>query len=104
MEIIWTEFALTTFEEEIDFILLKWNINEVQKFIILVNKNIDLLEKNINQDKPIANKENVFLKVVSKQTSLIYRIEINSNKICLLRFWNNKRNPKNLKRFLKRLE
>lgn len=45
MEIIWTEFALTTFEEEIDFILLKWNINEVQKFIILVNKNIDLLEK-----------------------------------------------------------
>lgn len=38
MKILWTNLADTTFEDEIDFILHKWNSKEAEKFIDLVEK------------------------------------------------------------------
>jgi len=44
--IVWQPNAEITFEEEIDFILKKWNYNEVQKFKDLVYKNLSQLTLN----------------------------------------------------------
>lgn len=37
----WDSTALDTYFEEIDFILYKWNVNEVGKFKDLVNENLE---------------------------------------------------------------
>jgi len=42
----WDSTALQTYLDEIEFIFLKWNYKEVEKFKILVDYNLELLSKN----------------------------------------------------------
>ena len=45
-KIDWTFSALNSYEEEIDFIYLKWNLKEVLKFEKLVILELERLSKN----------------------------------------------------------
>lgn len=95
----WQPTAVNTYIEEIDFVFLKWNFKEVQKFITLVDKNLERLSK-----KPkigIYNKEfEIYYLVISKQTSLFYSFDSISGIIELNVFWNNSRNPDDLIKLL----
>lgn len=42
----WQPNSEYTYYEEVDFILLKWSLKEVQKFTALVDKNLERLSKN----------------------------------------------------------
>ena len=46
MEINFTTSANISFEDEIEFILRKWNLDEVEKFMNLVDDFINNLSKN----------------------------------------------------------
>ena len=98
--VIWLHEAEISYYEELDFIFRKWNIVEVEKFTILVYDFLETLSR-----KPTigiySKKYDTYSCVISKQTTLFYRIIENELKIELLLFWNNKQNPKLLDKFLK---
>lgn len=95
----WDSTALDTYFEEIDFILYKWNVNEVKKFKDLVNENLERLTK--NPEIGIFNfKHKVYSLVISKQTTLYYDFNSITNQIELIVFWNNLKNPDDLTKLL----
>ena len=91
----WNKLARLNYYENIDYLLQNWSEKEAQNFIdkvfeietILANGNIEF-----------QNTDRVGIKrcIINKHISLFYRV-IDENNIEFLRFWNNKRNLKNLK-------
>ncbi|MCI4443311.1 MAG: type II toxin-antitoxin system RelE/ParE family toxin [Lentimicrobium sp.] len=100
LEVKWSSLAEITLAEEIDFILRKWNLVEADKFVLLVYSFLEGLAK-----KPeigiFNSKLNCFSIVISKQTTLYYRILESEKKVELVLFWNNKQNPTHLKKLLR---
>ena len=97
--IIWQPTALNTYVEEVEFIFLKWNYKEVQKFQDLVIENIERLSQ--NPEIGIFNEKlKAYSLVLSKQTTLFYSINSNANIIELNLFWNNLKNPDDLSKLL----
>lgn len=95
----WESTALDTYFEEIDFILLKWNSKEVEKFKNLVGENLERLAK--NPEIGIFNfKCKIYFLVISKQTTLYYDFNSTTNQIELIVFWNNLKNPDDLIKLL----
>ena len=94
----WSTLAEITFSEEVDFILKKWNQKEVESFGFLVH---DVL-KSLSKNPLIGNyfsEQNMYSFVISKQTTLYYKVTIDELKIDLILFWNNKKNPKLLDKY-----
>lgn len=98
--IIWQPTALNTYVEEVDFIFLKWNFKEVQKFQDLVIENLERLSKN-PEIGIFNNKFRTYSLVLSKQTTLYYNFNSNTKIIDLYAFWNNLKNPDDLSKLLK---
>lgn len=99
VEVKWSTLTEITLDDEIDFILRKWNLVEADKFVLLVYDYLERLTK--NPEIGIFNsKFNCFSIVISKQTTLYYRILESEKKVALVLFWNNKQNPIHLKKLL----
>ncbi len=95
----WDSVALESYIEETEFILLKWNYKEVEKFKILVEQNLERLS--INPEIGIFNNEfKVFTLVISKQTTLYYSFSAEKKVIEIHIFWNNLKNPEDLNKLL----
>jgi len=95
----WKEIAIESYFNEIDFILSKWNEVEVQKFEDLVYDFLSTLSK--TPEIGIFNsKNNCFSLIISKQTTLYYKIIKDKFQIDLILFWNNKQNPIHLNKLL----
>ncbi|MFA9186639.1 hypothetical protein AAGV33_00900 [Flavobacterium sp. FBOR7N2.3] len=95
----WSSTSIDSYIEEMEFILLKWNLKEVEKFSTLVEKSLQRLSK--NPEIGIYNKSsNVYSFVISKQTTLYYSVNIQTKNIALHVFWNNLRNPNDLAKLL----
>jgi hypothetical protein len=69
----WSDISKVSYQNEIDFILLKWNVFEVQKFILLVDNHLQKITSHPGIGK-INKKKNIYCLVISEQTSLYYRI------------------------------
>jgi hypothetical protein len=95
----WQPNSQLTYFQETDFILLKWNTFEVEKFDELVEENLFRLSLN-----PLIGTFNKNLKlfalVISKQTTLYYNFDENKKTIDLYAFWNNSKNPNDLTKLL----
>lgn len=95
MTVIWTKAAEQSFQNEIEFILDKWNTAQVQKFINLVENQINTLSNQPYLGRDIGYKS--FKKLVlSKQTTLFYRL-LDANQIEISFFWNNKMDLEKIK-------
>ena len=101
MKIVWTKTAELSFQAEIEFILKKWSGKEAISFINLVNEVLEQLKKFPFLGKHFEN--NVMHLVISKQSTVIYRI-LDEKALELLLFWNNKQNPKDLENTIKNLK
>lgn len=95
----WSTLAEITFSEKIEFIFKKWNQKEVDKFGLLVEENLEKLSKNPSIGNCFSRK-NVCAFVLSKQTTLYYKITVDELRIDLILFWNNLKNHNNLKKLL----
>ena len=82
MTIIWTETAKLSYAEELAFIHKKWEKQEVEKFILLSEEFINLLKSNLIEGKP-TEKRNVRISVISKQTTVVYKIDPKKKQIHL---------------------
>ncbi len=102
MDIIWGKKAKVSYTEELEFILVKWNLKEVKKFTLLVNSKLEVLKTGKLEGR-ISKRSQIRSVVVSKQTTLFFDINKKENRIELLLFWNNKRDPKELKKVLQNL-
>lgn len=102
MEIFWSPDALRTYQDEIDFIFNKWNSEEVDKFISLVDETISVLKTDTAQGIYSRNRD-TYRWVISKQTTLYYKRNTLNSSIELVLFWNNQKDPKTLKAILTNL-
>jgi len=97
--IIWDIVAIDSYIAEPEFILKKWNRKEVERFDLLVEKNLDRIALN-----PTIGIFNEFLGaysiVISKQTTLYYSFNEKTKIIELYLFWNNLKNPNDLIKLL----
>ncbi|QTE21134.1 hypothetical protein [Polaribacter cellanae] len=101
MEIIWTRLANITYKEVFENLDWRWTKKEMRNFRDLTN---DLLEKVKNEQvtHPFVNKALGIRKaIVHKNVSLFYKEDKKSSKIYLITFFNNRMNPKTLKKLLK---
>jgi plasmid stabilization system protein ParE len=96
MIVVWTRTAKKTFLAETDFILRKWNKRQVKAFVQLVDECLGLLASGTLEGRKIE--EDLYLPVISKQATLYYLRD--KNNIVLQVFWNNKRNPEDLRYLL----
>lgn len=96
-KIKWLHEASTTYLDEIEFIFLKWNQSETEKFIYLADDNLKRLTVNPFIGKPIKS---YYKLVISKQTTLYYKVLENKKRIDLLVFWNNLKKPDDLAKLL----
>jgi plasmid stabilization system protein ParE len=95
----WQPISEYTYYEEIDFILLKWNVKEAQKFKDLVDENLLRLSNNPFIGK-CPNKLKIYSILISKQTTLYYGFDESTKIIDLYVFWNNSKNPDDLLKLL----
>ncbi|GGG37600.1 type II toxin-antitoxin system RelE/ParE family toxin [Bizionia arctica] len=100
MQTVWTKQAEDSFNTTIDYLLKVWTVKEAENFIELVENIILKIEVN-----PKLFKVSIFDKesreaIITKHTSMFYRL-LNNNTIEIEYFWNNYRNPKNLKSSVK---
>ncbi len=101
MEIIWTRLANTTYKEVFENLEWRWTKKEMKVFRDSTN---ELLEKVKNEEvvHPFVNEKLGIRKgKVHKNVSLFYKEDRQNNKIYLITFFNNRMNPKTLKKLLK---
>ena len=96
-KIYWKSLAEITFSLEMIFILSKWNQKEVDKFAFLVDENLSRIVQNPFIGQPIKS---IYKVVISKQTTLYYKVIKSDKTIELLVFWNNQKNPSDLIKLL----
>ena len=95
MKIEWSREANETFIHITNEIQSRWTVREVENFINRVNQVISFIEKNPAM-YPFSNSAKVHRAVISKQTNLYYNI-VDTNKVVLLSFEDNRQNPEKLK-------
>jgi len=100
MQVVWGKNARLTYLDELDYIFKKWNYKEVKNFVNLVTDFIKNLEFGVIQGK-ISFKQNLRSFVISKQTTVYFDVNNKENRIEILLFWNNKKNPQKLKDLLR---
>lgn len=98
MEIIWTNTALESYEEIVDYITAKFTLKETNDFINTTYTVINLIKQNNKIGGPY--KKTIYRQLlISEQTYLFYKLE--DNKIYLSIFWNNLKNPLELNTILR---
>ena len=95
----WSKLAEITFSEEMDFIFEKWNQKEVDKFGLLVQNCLQSISENPKIGKNESENQ-VYSFVISKQTTIYFKISEIELRIDLILFWHNKINPILLDKYL----
>ena len=94
LEVIWTKRAKKSFDKIVDNIESNWSENSAKKFVRETAKVLDLISKS-----PKMFRESQIMGIrqglITKQTSVYYRIF--KKAIRIITFWDNRRNPDNLK-------
>jgi hypothetical protein len=101
MEIIWTRLANITYREVFENLEWRWTKKEMRDFRDLTNEVLEKVKKG-QVTHPYANKSLGIRKgIVHKNVSLFYKEDKENNKIYLITFFNNRMDPKTLKKLLK---
>lgn len=97
MDVIWSARAKVTFFNVLDYLDKNWTKREILQF----NKRTEIIIQAIRKNPgifPVSTKHRKIRKaIVDKNNSFFYSFDLNSKKIYLLTFFDNRQNPKNLK-------
>ncbi|MBI2270580.1 MAG: type II toxin-antitoxin system RelE/ParE family toxin [Bacteroidetes bacterium] len=94
LKIIWSDNAKSDYDENILFLLNKWGLKEAKEFVDEVDFVLDNLP-HMAEMFPLSDYKEIRKGLICKQISLLYRVQ--SDRIELLRFWNNYQNPEKLR-------
>lgn len=92
-EITWTITASKTYWQIIDYLSVEFGDAVVSDFATRVHSKIDLIASNPYIFRKSFLKKNVFITVIHKRVTLVYRYRPVLKKIELLVFRNTRRNP-----------
>ncbi|MFI5136982.1 MAG: type II toxin-antitoxin system RelE/ParE family toxin [Sphingobacteriales bacterium] len=91
LQIFYTPRSKETLESVYNFIQNKFGINSADRFVARAETIVSLIAENPFMYKASSIDKNVRIALLSKQTSLFYRITDRS--IHLLFFWDNRQEP-----------
>ena len=97
MKVLWTPTARVTYLEILEYLLASWSVKDVLKFNSKVEKTIERIQKNPGLFVALNKYQNIRKGFVVKQISLVYKVLSEKNEIHLITFWDNRRNPNDLK-------
>lgn len=92
LKVFWTKRAEKSFDNIIDYLSTNWSEKEVRNFVRKTFTIIDYISEKPRMF-PYSIQLDIFNAVITKQTSLVYRL-IEDKQIDILFFWDNRRNPK----------
>ncbi len=96
IEIKWSPEAETSFFAVVDYLENEWTEKEVQKFVQKAHRIIGQIQQNPEMYKS-KGIEKIRKVVLNRQNSLFYFFDEKESVIQLLTFWDNRKNPSNLK-------
>ena len=101
MKIVWTKLAKITYIEVLENLKKRWTKKEMKSFNDLTNTLLEKVKKEQVVYPFVNEKLGIRKGVVHKNVSLFYKEDRKNDKIYLITFFNNKMNPKTLKKLLK---
>jgi plasmid stabilization system protein ParE len=92
VKIIWSPRATKTFNAIIEYLEANFTDKEISAFLRKTNRVLAVISDKPDIFKPDEAVRNAHNVVITRQTSLIYRIK--KDKIELAYFWDNRRKPR----------
>jgi len=92
VKILWTKRAQKSFDQIIEFLQEEWSLNSAIKFVQKTNSFIETLKEQPKIGRPEKVKKDLRSFVLSRQTTVFYRIKGNEV-IILLKFFDTRQNP-----------
>ena len=93
-KIIWSDESVKNLDSIINYLEQNWTEKEVKKFINHLNKRIKLISLNPLLFPSTPKSKKTRKSVLSKQTSIFYRIT--ENRVEILSIFDNRQNPNKL--------
>jgi len=97
--ITWMPEAFKTFDDRIDYLKIHWTDKEIIKFQNRVKEYLDLLKDEPYIGKKPGKVRNVYVGLIIKPVSLIYRVKALNKEIELLLFVDNRQDPKKIRKY-----
>jgi len=94
VELKWSKRAKKSFDNIVDFIEENCSEKSAKKFVRKAEHTLTSISQNPKMFIEI-DKKNIHKGIITKQTSVFYRIY--NQHIRIITFWDNRRNPDNLK-------
>jgi plasmid stabilization system protein ParE len=93
----WSPLALRSFEAIAGYIEHKFGATATQKFVRRTMNIIDLIAESPELFRKSEKSRNKHLAIVTKQTTLYYKVNHSEKLVELLLFWDTRQDPANLK-------
>ena len=98
-KILWTEEAIATFNDRIDYLKIHWTEKEIANFRKRSKEYLTTLQQAPLIGKNTGRYKNVHIGLVIKQVSIIYRVNTHKKQIELLSFIDNRQDPKKTEKY-----
>ena len=95
-KIFWSDESLNNLNSIVGYLELNWTEKEIKKFLNHLDKRIQLISSNPLIFPSTEKNRNIHKSVLSKQTSIFYRVS--NNQIEILSIFDNRQNPDKLKK------
>lgn len=93
-KLVWSDEALKNLNHIISYLESKWTKREIKKFVLLLDKQISLIQSNPLIFPEHNQSMGLRRSVLSKQTTIYYRIE--KHEILIVSLFDNRQNPSRL--------
>jgi len=95
-KVVWTLEASESLDQIVCYLEQNWSEKEIVTFIQKANRVILLISKQPHLFN-ISEKRNIRKAFISRNNSLFYKTDETNQRIILISFWDNRRNPMNKK-------
>ncbi len=92
----WSDEAVKTFDENIDYLMKEWSEMEIKNFIRQTNAKIKSIELNPKLYRYSEKNPHIRRVLINKNITLFYQYLPTKKEVILLSFWNNRQDPKKL--------
>ena len=93
----WSDEAIKTFDDNINYLIKEWSENEIRNFIKQTNLKITSIELNPKLYRRSEKYTRIRKVSINKNITLFYQYFPTKKEVTLLTFWNTNRDPKKLK-------
>jgi hypothetical protein len=97
--ITWSPQAIISFEDRIGYLEIHWTEKEITNFRQRVKEYLEVLKEKPFIGKKPGKLKNIYIGLIIKQVSLIYRVKVIKKEVELVLFIDNRQDPKRIKKY-----